>query len=76
MAGAEDKALRKVEIGVEGGQAVPVRLSDEEVKRLRAALDSDQQRWYDLDTEGGTLSLDLERVVFLRIAAAEHRVGF
>ncbi|HZJ29697.1 MAG TPA: hypothetical protein VFD37_06895 [Solirubrobacterales bacterium] len=70
-----DQAIRKVEIGVEGGQVVPARLADEDLKTLRAALES-ERRWIDLETDGGTLSLDLDRVIFLRIGATEHRVGF
>lgn len=71
-------ATHSVEIGFEGGQVVPVRLSEESLKELRGALESDRT-WIDLDTAGteaGSVAIDLERVLFLRISPGEHRVGF
>ena len=32
--------------------------------------------WFDLETEDGVLSVDLDKVAFLRIDSGEHRVGF
>jgi hypothetical protein len=42
---------------------------------LRKALRR-PEGWHDLETEDGRLAVDLGRVVFVRVAAAEHRVGF
>lgn len=72
MAGA---GKRKVEIGFDGGQVLPARLTEEALKELRAAVDAGAG-WLDLDTEEGTIALDLARVLFIRIAAADQRVGF
>ena len=35
-----------------------------------------EPRWYDLETEDGSISLDLAQVVFVRIAGAPHTIGF
>ena len=65
---------QKVEIGFEGGQVVPVRLSDGELKSFRKQLD--KGGWHDVETEDGVLTVYLSKVAFLRIAAGEGRVGF
>ena len=65
---------QRVEIGFEGGQAVSVRLREEILRDLRSRLA--EGGWLDLDTEDGTLGLDLGKVVFLQIDSGEHKVGF
>ena len=72
----------RVEIGFGGGQVVAVRLSGANMKELRKELGSTEKlsseagRWYDLETDDGTISLDLRQVVFVRAGAGEHRIGF
>ena len=68
-------AAGRVEIGFSGGQVVAVRISDEKLKDLRKALDK-ADGWSDLETEDGTVALDLREVVFVRGAPGEHRIGF
>lgn len=65
----------KVEIGFDGGQVLPARLSEESLKQLRAAVDTGAG-WLDLETEEETIALDLARILFIRIDASEQRVGF
>ena len=65
---------QRVEIGFEGGQVVSARLREEILRDLRARLE--EGGWYDLETEDGTLGLDLRKVAFLRIDSGEHKVGF
>ena len=65
---------QRVEIGFEGGQVVSARLREEVLRDLRGGLV--EGGWYDLDTEDGTLALDLGKVAFLRIDSGEHKVGF
>lgn len=69
-----DQRLR-VEIGFDGGQVLPARLGEQQLRDLRAALDAGSG-WLDLDTDDGTIALDLARVLFVRIESAEQRVGF
>jgi hypothetical protein len=68
-------AAGRVEIGFSGGQVVAVRMSDEKVTDLRKALDK-ANGWTDIETEDGTVMLDLREVVFVRGAPGEHRIGF
>ncbi len=65
---------QKVEIGFEGGQVVPVRLSEDELKDLRKQVE--KGGWHDVKTEDGVLSLYLGKVAFLRIDSGEQRIGF
>jgi hypothetical protein len=65
----------RVEIGFAGGQVVATRLSENALEDLRKALRR-SDGWEDVETEDGRLYLDLARVVFLRVSAGEHRVGF
>ena len=68
-------ASGRVEIGFSGGQVVAVRISDEKVQDLRKKLDK-ADGWTDIETEDGSIALDLSQVVFLRGAPGEHRIGF
>ena len=68
-------ASGRVEIGFSGGQVVAVRVSDEKLMDLRKALDK-ADGWSDLETEDGTVAVDLREVVFVRGAPGEHRIGF
>jgi hypothetical protein len=65
---------QRIEIGFEGGQVISTRLSDEDLKELRARVE--QGGWYDLHTEEGTIALYLGKVSFIRVDSNEHRVGF
>jgi hypothetical protein len=65
----------RVEIGFSGGQVVATRLTGGALEDLRKAL-RHPEGWHDLETEDGRLAVDLGRVVFVRVAAAEHRIGF
>lgn len=65
---------QKVEIGFEGGQVVPVRLTPDSLKDLRKQVE--KGGWHDIETEDGVLSVYAGKVAFLRIDSGAHRVGF
>jgi hypothetical protein len=65
---------REVTIGFGVGQALVVRLEEDEIKRLRKSLSD--HGWLDLDTEDGTAQVRLDAVVYVRVEGDEHRVGF
>ena len=65
---------QRVEIGFEGGQVIVTRLSEEDLKDLRARLE--QGGWYDLHTEDGVVALYLGKVAFVRVGTHSSRVGF
>lgn len=66
--------VRKVEIGFDGGQVLPVRLDAGALEQLRGALGG--EGWHRLDTDENELDLALEKVVFIRTAGDAQKVGF
>lgn len=68
-------AVTPTEIGFDGGQVLPVRLSDDQVKELRQALRSGDSP-HEIETESGSLLLDLGKVIFVRFNSADRTVGF
>lgn len=67
--------LRRVEVGFSGGQAILMRLEEKAYDQLRRAV-QDGKRWYEVDSLDGVIALDLGQVVYMKLEAAEHRVGF
>lgn len=65
----------RVEIGFDGGQVIPVRLNEGQLKELKSELSSGG-RWQELSTDDGTLAIDLAKVIFIRIESNEQKVGF
>lgn len=70
---AED--MKRVEVGFAGGQVMSVRVAEGARADLRKAVER-AQGWYDLETEDGSVSLDLAQVVFVRTAGSPHTIGF
>ena len=77
-----NEEMKRVEIGFGGGQVMSSRLVSRHLEALREALASTDKpaseaaAWYELESEDGTISLDLRQVVFVRVAAAPHTIGF
>ena len=72
---AEKAKADRVEIGFDGGQVLAARLNQKQLEELRKALDKGEG-WHDISTEDGDLAVDLGEVIFVRVAAPEHRIGF
>jgi hypothetical protein len=70
---AED--MKRVEVGFGGGQVMTVRVGDRARAELRSAVERGQG-WHDLETEDGSVGLDLAQVVFVRTSGAPHTIGF
>jgi hypothetical protein len=68
--------VRRAAVGFTGTQVLGLRLTDEQLSELRAALQSGGQRWHEVEAVDGAVLLDLEQVVYLRVESDEHRVGF
>ena len=66
---------KKVEIGLGVGQVVSARLTDDELSRLREAVERGEG-WFDLESEDATLVINLATVVFIKVAGAPHTIGF
>ena len=68
---------RRSDIGFQGGQVLPVRVSQDVFDGFRKALsDSSADRWFDLKTQDSEVHIDLSQVVYARLDTEEHRVGF
>ena len=68
-------AMQRAEIGFSGGQVVSVRLEEKRLGELRSAV-AGSAGWHDLETDDGTIALDLSKVVFVRVAASPQTIGF
>lgn len=64
-----------VEIGFDGGQVIPARLDEGQVKSLKKALGSGESP-HEIETDEGVLLIDLGKVIFVRISSDAKTVGF
>jgi hypothetical protein len=67
--------LQQISIGFHG-QALGARVSADQLAALRQALDGGGAGWHEVRAEEGTIVLDLAKVVYVRVEAADQRVGF
>ena len=67
-------ALQRISIGFHAAPPIALRVSEEELDRLKQALRGGE--WLDVDAEDGTVTLNLGQVIYLRTDREEHRVGF
>ena len=67
---------RRIVIGFQHGTGLPLRIPDEALTTLRAALQEGRERWHEVEGADGAVLLDLGQVVYLRVESGEHRVGF
>ena len=69
--------VKRIDIGFQGGQVLPVRVKAVEYESLRTALGNEKaDRWFELKTEDSEVALDLAQIVYVRLDTEEHRVGF
>jgi hypothetical protein len=67
-------ATRKIEVGFDGGQVLALRISDEELESLRAALQ--RGGWHRLASDEAEIELFLDKLVFIKTAGDAQKVGF
>jgi hypothetical protein len=65
----------RLDIGFEGGQVLAVRVTDDDYRGLRKALEKGEG-WHQLRTQDSDITLDLDEIVYVRLDTEEHRVGF
>jgi hypothetical protein len=65
---------REVSIGFAGGQLLSVRMDDDALRGLTSALGGDG--WHEVTLEDGAVRVRLGDVVYVRVDAGVHRVGF
>lgn len=72
-----DTPPRRIDIGFQGGQVLPVRVTQEAHDAFKKALtDAGAERWFELETQDSDVHIDLSQVVYVRLDTEEHRVGF
>ena len=70
-------AATRVDIGFQGGQVLALRITSDEYKSLRKALDDDRSsRWHEVKTQDSEVSIDLAQVLYIRLDTEDHKVGF
>jgi hypothetical protein len=68
---------RRIDIGFQGGQVLPARVTQATYDGLNGALTNERaQRWFELDTVDSKISIDLSQIVYVRIDTEAQRVGF
>jgi len=65
--------VQRISIGFLSGP-VNLRVSDDELTRLQAALAG--EGWHDVTAEDGDVKLKLQHVLWLKVDKEEQRVGF
>lgn len=71
---SDEEKPQKITVGFLGGQVLTARVADDELAKLRSALNAGG--WHDLTAEDGTVALDLSKVVYVLVDHEGHRVGF
>jgi hypothetical protein len=67
-------ARHEVSIGFAGGQVLSVRVDADALRGLTGALGGNG--WHELMLEDGAVRVRLDQVVYVRVDADAHRVGF
>jgi hypothetical protein len=67
---------RRGAIGFQGGQVLSLRVSEQELERLRDVLREGRERWHEVEATDGAVMVDLGQVVYLRVDSDEHHIGF
>ncbi len=76
MAEKSDSPTR-VDIGFTGGQVLSLRMNPAEHDSLHQALAGDSPGgWHEITALDSQVSVDLAKVVYVRLDAEENRVGF
>jgi hypothetical protein len=65
---------RRISIGFQGGHSLALKVADEQLKALHAALG--EGGWHELESEDGPVRLYLGQVVYVRAETDDQRVGF
>jgi hypothetical protein len=65
---------QRISIGFQASPPLALRVSDEQLVTLNAALGG--EGWHELEADDGSVKLNLAHVLWVRIERDEHRVGF
>ena len=73
---ARRMTARRAAVGFHGGQVLSLRITEDNLTSLRAAVRGGEEGWYEVEAADGAVLVDLQQVVYLRVESDEHRVGF
>ena len=77
MEASGEHRTRRVEIGFWGTQVLSVRITQEAYEDLREALSSSEGRTFkQVETDEAVFSVDLDKVVYLRLENDRGHIGF
>lgn len=65
---------QRVSIGFHASPPVNLRMSDEELAKLQAAVGGDG--WHEITADDGDVKLNLQHVLWVKVDKDEPRVGF
>jgi hypothetical protein len=65
---------QRISIGFHASPPIALRVSDDALTALQDALGS--QGWHEIDADDGTVKLNLEHVLWVKVDKDEGRVGF
>lgn len=65
---------QRISIGFHASPPVALRVSDEELIKLQAAVGG--EGWHQVDAEDGVVKLNLQHVLWLKVDKDDTRVGF
>jgi hypothetical protein len=65
---------QRISIGFQASPPLATRVSDGELDKLRDALGG--EGWHDVEAEDGSIRLNVQHVLWLRVEKDEQRVGF
>ena len=68
-------ASRRISVGFKGGQVLALRVSEEQLAALNAALERGEG-WHEVAGEEGPVRLNVGQVVYVGADSQEPRVGF
>ncbi len=65
---------QRVSIGFHASPPVNLRMSDDELAKLQAAVGGDG--WHEITADDGDVKLNLQHVLWVKVDKDEQRVGF
>jgi hypothetical protein len=65
---------QRISIGIYASAPLVLRVSEEQLAALQGALGS--EGWHEISAEDGTVKLNLQHVLWLKVDKDEQRVGF
>ena len=73
---ADNEKPRRVALGLHAGGALSLRLDAAALEDLRSTLTNGGGGWKEIQATDGSVLVNLEQVLYLRVESDEHKIGF